>query len=113
MKVDLDALEATAKKANKRDGADWWIEEEVSTSVEGTRRVWVEIRDCKHIDANSPDVTLALVARIRELETGLIEASNAIVGWVMTESQCERFRDDRDWETQRRLRALAEKGTTR
>ena len=54
-----------------------------------------------HIAANSPPVTIALVARIRELEAGLREACQQAARGPMWGSDVKR------------LRAVAEKGTVR
>lgn len=81
-RVDLDELERTARAAT---GGPWvllpdepWIcqQPEGNPEVE-CGKIVLELRkrpretdgDLQHVLANSPDVTLALVARIRELES--------------------------------------------
>lgn len=66
--------------------------------------------DAIHIAHNSPDVTLKLIARIRELEEAALEAVRTIEGWVTTETQHANRDDDPDWKQAQRIRALVAKG---
>ena len=59
MKIDLEELERIASAAPERA----WYEAAV-----------------KHIAVNSPPVTLALIARIRELEAALFDCGDAFNG---------------------------------
>lgn len=60
MKVDLDELDGKASRAAGR----WWSADEL-------HRKRFDSTAADHIAANSPEVTLALIARIHELEAAL------------------------------------------
>lgn len=89
MKIDLDDLERKANASNV--GARWTLDDRDAAAIEtvGTGCTiavadpgWAEdlhLAHAEHIAANSPPVTLALIARIRELEDGLSEAARALV----------------------------------
>lgn len=72
MKVDLDDLERKARAATP---GPWAADATDVVSDLGSKSAWVERigmanarKNVEHIVANSPPVTLALIARIRELE---------------------------------------------
>lgn len=66
--------------------------------------------DADHIAANSPPVTLALTARIRELEAMLPRVASDLEGWVQSESQHADHASDPSWKLAEEVRALLEKG---
>jgi hypothetical protein len=118
-RIDLDELERKARAATpgpwqttsaKGTGADERIETTVETeemhqiadAYDGTR--WTDAMceaNAKHIAANSPPVTLAPIARIRELEEAVDDALNSGIYLAFTDDGIER----RAW-----LRELLEKG---
>lgn len=65
--MDLDELERKAKRAKSADPDMPWFDEEFDIAD-------IDQIDAEHIAANSPESTLAMIARIRELEAGLTEA---------------------------------------
>lgn len=90
-KVDLDALEKTARAATQDEWA--WRQLDVlegrcngelvlhvhrSNDPDLDAALVASNRDRAHIAANSPPVTLALIARIRELEAGAARATGRI-----------------------------------
>ncbi len=90
-KLDLDALERTARAATI---GPWSLDElsgfignedeegngQIALEIVGNQRCRVDDHDVRHVVANSPDVTLALVARIRELESELRGCADAFAG---------------------------------
>lgn len=98
-KIDLDALEKRARAAQSTIKPHLWYEagyfNEFSLSSD------THTEDAAHIAANSPDVTLALIRRIRELE-GLL----ATVADHLDATDFFRL-------TQDQIRAAIAKGTTR
>lgn len=86
-KIDLDELERKARAANV--GCAWRIdagnpalvETESGCAIAETDPGWaseLHIAHAEHIAANSPTVTLALIARILELESELTLACDRI-----------------------------------
>lgn len=111
MKIDLDKLErkATAVVASRTlfELAQWGA----SQATDGRRWSDHQLRDAAwHVAANSPPVTLALVARIRELEARISRDAD------FDEAEAEQEPDDisRELLEGRVLsaRALLEKGVT-
>jgi hypothetical protein len=86
VKVDLDKLEVTAKAA---EPGPWWLSEQdglVCSGPDGTDAMEVGAvdfgsRNLAYLLDASPDVTLALIGRIRELEAGLQEAADIVISW--------------------------------
>lgn len=62
-KVDLDTLEHKARQAKPPAMDVWYSVRRLSDDLDSHE-------DAVHVEANSPDVTLALIARIKELEAG-------------------------------------------
>lgn len=89
MKIDLDELERKARRWDKAIGKD----DEADARLD-------------HIAANSPPVTLALIARIRELEDAL---RDACAGIGLSEPHTEAEARD-DAELSDRCLAILEKG---
>lgn len=87
-KIDLDDLERKARAATTGpwswDDKDGYIVDPGGLVAfgepthEGNHRIEISDENATHIAANSPPVTLALIARIRELEGALREACD---GW--------------------------------
>lgn len=84
MVIDLDAIERVARAATP--GPWRWDHEDMTLSGSGGlvacgdgERIHIDDEDAEHIAQCSPDVVLALVARIRELEErlGLSNAEHA------------------------------------
>jgi hypothetical protein len=85
VKLELDELE---QKARAAESDEWeWSDgalrgkhngQVVAYATEANdaygAAIVVSVSDKQHIAANSPPVTLALIARIHELETGLLRA---------------------------------------
>jgi len=63
--------------------------------------------DFAFIAAANPAAVLTLIARVRELEAGLVEACDYLNGWLETETQHGNFHDDPEWRRCEELRALA------
>lgn len=102
MKIDLDELERKARAASTQDEWQWrpgdlgvlegkhdgqiviYVHRSKDADLDGA--LVASNRDRWHIAANSPPVTLALVARIRELELGRAQAFVAgyDAGWEST-----------------------------
>jgi hypothetical protein len=101
-KIDLEKLEAKAKAAtgeskwNGLPDGSWHEADHVANALddfyESEQSAAVLRVDAEHIAANSPDVTLALIARIRELETALGEACRLGTRGAMWDSDIKRLR---------------------
>lgn len=93
MKLDLDDLERKADAALQT----WWLRGRDTTMVvgndsdggprHGSAGLHLGPANVDHIAANSPPVTLALIARIRELEQALRSSASVIEGTVQAEIQ--------------------------
>lgn len=74
--VDLEELERKARAATP---GEWWMSVEdgdICAGEEGPEAtqvgaIYLGVADTEHVLANSPPVTLALIARINELEIAL------------------------------------------
>lgn len=86
MKIDLDELE---RKARDEMGQEYALGDHPAADHEQT---------------------LALVARIRELEAALVKAAECIEGTVSSESQHDCAEDDPDWQSAQSWRELVCKG---
>ena len=100
MKIDLDDLEHWARAATQGEwsahvsdhgtGIDGIAvradqADQIADTYDSTR--WTDeqcIANAHHIAANSPPVTLALVARIRELEAALRQVRTDLLDWSNT-----------------------------
>lgn len=78
----LDALvriATVAERSSRVDGCqgviEWWHDDSAHLADAG-----VSLADRAHIAANSPDVTLKLIGRIRELENALVACAREIHG---------------------------------
>lgn len=124
-KLDLDELERKAKAATPgqwqyrvpgRDCIDAvLVENEDGRQIADTydNTTWPEqecVANGEHIAANSPPVTLTLIARIRELGAAVLDGARTIEGWVSCESQFDAPEDDPDWKQAQRMRELLTKG---
>jgi hypothetical protein len=125
MKIDLEDLERKARAATPDQWTttkppmrpDGWAGGIVVAQVYGGQSIYATppggcfpAADADHISANSPPITLALVARVRELETSVLEAA-ATIGELVTDHTTYRSReDDPDWHHAQRLIAVGTKG---
>lgn len=86
MKLDLDEIE---RKARAAVGGEWKVNQPATIVCDGndddiadaSGQGWSqqqERNNAEHIAANSPPVTLALIARIRELEGALREGCEMV-----------------------------------
>jgi len=93
-KIDIDELERKARAASTQDEWQWRPDDlnvlegkhdgQIAINVHHSNDddldgiLVASIRDREHIAANSPPVTLALVARIRELEASVMRAVSCL-----------------------------------
>jgi hypothetical protein len=94
VKIDLDELERKARAVI--DGAETFIEN-------ANRHHELEL-------ASPPEVIIALIARIRELEAVLPSLAVDLESWVQSESQHGDNASDPSWKLATEARALLEKG---
>lgn len=104
-KLNLDDLERKARAADDAVEIPWWSPDSAHLDHAG-----VSAADREHIAANSPPVTLTLIARIRDFEEILPRVADEIEAWVQSESQYDDYTCDPGWKLAEQVRALLAKG---